>query len=422
MKKKLQYISRLTQTSHLALASLLLLPLSLLASCSDKEETDVFASKELSLNMTLTPTVVDLPARNASQDITITSNTAWGAVSDVTWAKLSATLGVGNSTLSVLLEDNTSTEPRTATITFSYGNTQQTVTINQAAVNATLSSTEVTLPARDASQEIGITTNSTWTVSTFDTWIHILTEKGDGDGKITFTLDNNPEIQTRQGKIIVAYGQGTQDIIVNQDPATASLSTQEVTLGAKSASQDIKVTSNATWSAESDNSWIHIEDATGEANGRFTITVDDNKSLNNRQGKVTFTYGNGTLSIVVKQEPAETTKFEKVQANNVGRYQADITGIFNSTFDVTEYGIVYSAVVEDPTLEEENANIHKEVISTTPIAQNIVSATIKGLKAGSKNYARIYTKGPLGTEYSPVVSFVTSGGSPSSDDNPTPGY
>lgn len=59
----------------LALASLLVLPLGSLTSCSDKEETDVFASEELSLNMTLTPTIVDLPARNASQDITITSNT-----------------------------------------------------------------------------------------------------------------------------------------------------------------------------------------------------------------------------------------------------------------------------------------------------------------------------------------------------------
>ena len=102
-KKKLSIYS-------LALASLLVLSLGSLTSCSDKEETGVFASEELSLNMTLTPTIVDLPARNASQDITITSNTAWGAVSDVTWATLSSTLGVGNGSLSVKLEDNTGTE------------------------------------------------------------------------------------------------------------------------------------------------------------------------------------------------------------------------------------------------------------------------------------------------------------------------
>lgn len=404
----------------LALASLLVLPLGSLTSCSDKEETDVFASEELSLNMTLTPTIVDLPARNASQDITITSNTAWGAVSDVTWAKLSASLGVGNSTLSVLLEDNSSTEPRTATITFSYGSTQQTVTINQAALNAALSTTSVTLPARDASQEIGITTNSTWTVSTFDTWIHFLNEKGDGDGKFTFTLDNNLNTQIRQGTIAVTYGNGKMTINVTQEPATATLSDQSVSFTAKSSSHDIKVTSNTVWSAEAENSWIHTEDAEGEVNGRFTIKVDDNKSLSSRQGKVTFNYGTGKQTITISQKAASATKFEKTQANNIGRYQADITGIFNSEFDVTEYGVIYSATSSVPTIGDDKS--HQIAVGKTPISQDIVSTTIKGLKAGSKNYARIYTKGPLGTEYSPVVTFVTSGGAPSSNDNPTPGY
>lgn len=321
---------------RLALAFLLgTSSLGILTACSDKEETEVFASKELSLNMTLTPTVVDLPARNASQEITITSNTAWGAVSDVTWAKLSAASGTANGTVTITLEDNTSTETRKAVITFSYGNTQQTVTITQAAVTATLSATEVTL-------------------------------------------------------------------------------------GAKSSSQDIKVTSNSTWSTSTEASWIHIEEGTGDSNGRFTVTLDDNKSLTSRQSSITFTYGSGKQTISVNQEGATATKFEKVQANNVGRYQADISGIFNSVFDITEYGVVYSAAVEEPTIDEENANIHQEVISTTPVSQDIVSATIKGLKAGSKNYARIYTKGPLGTEYSPVVSFVTSGSKPGSSDNPTP--
>ena len=404
----------------LALASLLVLPLGSLTSCSDKEETDVFASEELSLTMSLTPTVVDLPAKGGSQVITITSNTAWGAVSDVTWAKLSASLGVGNSTLSVLLEDNTSTEPRTATITFSYGSTQQTVTINQAALNAALSTTSVTLPARDASQEIGITTNSTWTVSTFDTWIHILNEKGDGDGKFTVTLDNNLNTQNRQGTVTVAYGNGKMTIDVTQEPATATLSDQSASFTAKSSSHTIKVTSNTVWSAEAENSWIHIEDAEGEVNGRFIIKVDDNKSLSSRQGKVIFNYGTGKQTITISQEAASATKFEKTQANNIGRYQADITGIFNSEFDVTEYGVVYSATSSVPTIDDDNS--HQVAVGKTPVSQDIVSATIKGLKAGSKNYARIYTKGPLGTEYSPVVTFVTSGGAPSSNDNPTPGY
>lgn len=236
----------------LALASLLLLPLGSLTSCSDKEETDVFASEELSLTMSLTPTVVDLPAKGGSQVITITSNTAWGASANVTWANLSATNGVANSTLTVTLEDNNTTSPREAIITFSYGKDQQTVTINQAA--------------------------------------------------------------------------------------------------------------------------------------------------------------------------AAPTTFAKVQASNIGRYQADVSGMLTSDFNVSEYGIVFSLTEREPTTSMSDDKVTVLKVGTTATTQDIVSATLTNLRAGNTYFARLYTKGPLGTEYSNVISFTTSGGAPDSGDNPTPGY
>lgn len=236
----------------LALASLLVLPLGSLTSCSDKEETDVFASEELSLTMSLTPTVVDLPAKGGSQVITITSNTAWGASANVTWANLSATNGVANSTLTVTLEDNNTTSPREAIVTFTYGKDQQTVTINQAA--------------------------------------------------------------------------------------------------------------------------------------------------------------------------ASPTTFAKVQASNIGRYQADVSGMFTSDFNVSEYGIVYSLTEREPTTSMSDDKVTVLKVGTTATTQDIVSATLTNLRAGNTYFARLYTKGPLGTEYSNVINFTTSGGAPDSGDNPTPGY
>ena len=237
---------------RLGLASLLVLSLGITTSCSDKEETEVFASKELSLNMTLTPTVVDLPARNASQEITISSNTAWGALANVTWARLSAANGVANGTLTVTLDDNTTMASREAIITFSYGSTQQTVTITQA--------------------------------------------------------------------------------------------------------------------------------------------------------------------------PATATRFEKVQATNVGRYQADVSGIFSADLNVQEYGIVYSLTEQEPTTSMSDDKVTVLKVGTKETLQDIVSATLTNLRAGNTYYARLYTSGPLGVEYSNVISFTTSGGAPDSGDNPTPGY
>lgn len=249
MKKKLQYTHNV---KDLVLASLLFLPLGILTSCSDKEETEVFASKELTLTMSLTPTTVDLPARKASQDIIITSNTAWGATANVTWVNLSAANGVANSTLTVTLDDNASTSPREAIVTFTYGKEQQNVMITQAA--------------------------------------------------------------------------------------------------------------------------------------------------------------------------ATSTKFSKVQASNIGRYQADVSGMFSADFDVKEYGIVYSLTEQEPTMSMSDDKVTVLKVEVKATTQDIVSATLTNLRTGNTYFARLYTVGPLGTEYSNVISFTTSGGTPESGDNPTPGY
>lgn len=236
----------------LALAGIPALPLGAFTSCSEMEETEVHASKELSLQMTLTPTVVSMPAKSSSQTITISSNTAWGAASDVTWTKLSAASGVANGTLIITLDDNTSTSPRQATVTFSYGKEKQTVSITQ--------------------------------------------------------------------------------------------------------------------------------------------------------------------------EASSPTRFEKVQASNIGRYQADVSGMFSADFEVNEYGIVYSSSEENPNISMSDSKVTVVKVSTEATTKDIVSATLKDLRAGNRYYARLYTSGPMGVEYSDVITFTTSGGAPDAGDNPTPGY
>ena len=61
-------------------------------------------------------------------------------------------------------------------------------------------------------------------------------------------------------------------------------------------------------------------------------------------------------------------------------------------------------------------------VSTEATTKDIVSATLKDLRAGNRYYARLYTSGPMGVEYSDVITFTTSGGAPDAGDNPTPGY
>lgn len=130
--KKLLYISQFT------FGSLMLSVLLLLSACSSKEEDGVFPSEYLELTMTLTPSVIDnAEAKDASQIVKITSNTAWEATPSVTWAHVDKATGVANDELKITLDDNQSLQPRTGEVVLSYGDKTQTISITQKAATPT---------------------------------------------------------------------------------------------------------------------------------------------------------------------------------------------------------------------------------------------------------------------------------------------
>lgn len=330
--KKQRYIKGITFITCLCLGG------TLLSGCTEKEETDVYASKKIDFNVTVTPTKVDLPARGASQEITVSANTAWGVSSDVTWAHVSASSGTANGSFTVTLDDNLSTEARQAVITISYGSDKKTVTITQAAAKITLSA-------------------------------------------------------------------------------------QELSLGAKNASGDIKVTSNTTWSVETNDEWIHISDGSknGTENGTISLTLDDNKSLTARQGTVIVNFGSeGKQTIQIAQSAADATVFGKAQVSDITRHEASVACSFSSMFDVEEYGVVYSTANANPTINEDDRSVLTVKVGTAPTSQGNIATQMSNLKSAATYYLRFYTRGPLGTEYSPVTTFKTEGQTPDEGDHNTP--
>ncbi len=319
-----------------ALAALLCLA-SMSQSCTDKEEADVYASRKIDYSMTVSPTKVDLPARNASQEIQVSSNTAWTVSSDVTWAHVSSASGTANGSFTVTLDDNGQTAAREAVITIAYGSDKKSVTLTQAGAKLILSATEVTLAAKNASQEF-------------------------------------------------------------------------------------KITANTTWNLETEAAWVHLSETSGTENGTFTVTLADNKSLQPRQTTIIVNYGSeGQQAISLGQSAADATAFGRAVTSAITRHEAKVSNTFSSMFDVEEYGIVYSATVSTPTIkEDDDRSVISQAVGTAPTSQGTIATTISNLKSATTYYLRFYTCGPLGTEYSDVVTFKTEGQTPDEADHQTP--
>ena len=69
-----------------------------------------------------------------NDSFTITSNTSWTITSDQPWCTVSSTSGSGNGTITVSVQENSSLDSRSATITVKTGNITQTISVSQAGV------------------------------------------------------------------------------------------------------------------------------------------------------------------------------------------------------------------------------------------------------------------------------------------------
>ena len=68
-------------------------------------------------SLRVSETALEFSGSGGSAIVDIASNVEWDAASDQQWCALSPKLGIGSATLNVTAQRNTTTEPRTATLT-----------------------------------------------------------------------------------------------------------------------------------------------------------------------------------------------------------------------------------------------------------------------------------------------------------------
>ena len=89
-----------------------------------------------------------------------------------------------------------------------------------------------------------------------------------------------------------------------------SLSRTNIEIGAAGGDIDVNVTSNVSWSASSSASgWATVSPASGDGNGSVKITIAENGSLNQRDGKVTVKVEGIEIVIEIEQDGQSKEEF-----------------------------------------------------------------------------------------------------------------
>ena len=285
--------------------------------CNDNNECVPVTVKQAGANATLSvsPAELTFTANTESKSLDVTSNTAWTAASDASWAKLNKTNGSGNAQIAVTAEENTAITQRSATITIktSDGKATATVKVTQSAANVIFSvdKNEHSVAAAGGDFTVKVTRNIGYKINSQPEWVKQPDKANSGNvDTYTFTAEANTSTEAREGVIVFCNDNNERiQVTVKQAGAKASLSVSpaELTFTAKPESKSFSVSSNTDWSVASSADWVKIGTTSGSGNAQVTASAEENTATTQRTATITLktTDGKATATIKVTQNPAD---------------------------------------------------------------------------------------------------------------------
>lgn len=245
------------------------------------------------------------------QSFNVTSNVSWRVVCDADWVTLteSTTRGTGNGTVKVSVKENSSLESRTATVTISSTDAGSVkVSITQAGTNLELklNKNDMSFVAAGGSDSFTITCNTSWTVTSDQSWCTVSSSSGSDSGSITVYVSENTSIDSLSATITVKAGDLSQTISVTQAGANAILQIDKSSMSfeASDGSDSFTITSNTSWTITSDQSWCTVSSSSGSGNTSILVYVSENTSTESRSATITLNAAGLSHAISLNQAGA----------------------------------------------------------------------------------------------------------------------
>jgi hypothetical protein len=262
--------------------------------------------------LTVTPLTLNIAdTGGALPGISITSNTSWTVMSNQLWAQLSVQSGTGNSQVGGSIQANTSTTSRQATITVSGGGLQHSVVVTQQGVSVQLTVTPsmLSLPTSGGVLPvISITANTSWTAAANQPWIVLSAQAGIGNSQLSGSVQANgstlSSTLSRQAIVTVSGGGLQRMVAITQQGVAPQLAVSVSTLNIGVTGSElpaIMVTSNTSWAATTDKSWVQLSTQSGTNTGQVSGSVQANMSTIPRQATITITAGGLQRTVSILQ-------------------------------------------------------------------------------------------------------------------------
>ena len=256
----------------------------------------------------VSPLVLQFGKEGGERDISVNCDSDWEFDLDCDWLSLSQQSGTGNAVVVLTAEPNVLVESRTLDFNIKSGTLNTQLMANQAPgdepIIASFDSDTLFVAYSGGVQTLHLTSNTTWHLQA-SSWITLISSTGEGDATFDIVVDFNSDTNERIGFVKAIHnGQVLGTMIVVQEGKVYILETDitELNVSPEGGTFEIQVTSNQSWTVNTDVEWVHCNPLSDFGNKILTVTVDAMSGVRPRTGLVKLSGETGnSVSIAVKQ-------------------------------------------------------------------------------------------------------------------------
>ena len=178
---------------------------------------------------------VNFEAAAGQQTVNVTANCDWKISCSATWLTINPMSGNANAQVTLSAQENTTITQRDATITVTGGGFTRTISVTQrgADVKLTVSPQTLEFEYKEEEKTVALTTNTTWTVSSDQSWCTVSKSSGNNNENIAVKVSQNNSPDKRTANVIITAGNKTETVTVTQNggtlPVVNSLSVMDIT-------------------------------------------------------------------------------------------------------------------------------------------------------------------------------------------------
>lgn len=328
-------------------------------------------------NITASMEVVKFGHKGSSQTIEIESEASWEA-SATSWVSVTPKSGEsGRLTVTITVPRNASVNKRTGSAYFTIsGSHNVEVPIEQEGVNLTLSTQALSFDSFGETLSVDIISNDEWSISSMPDWVTIDQTSGEGNATIKLTTQDNNTTTEKKGELVINTKDdvATKSIQLNQKAKNVEYADATLSFRYAQSSQNVSFITDGSWSLTSDADWFSVDKNFGSGNATLTITVEENNTVEERNGTVHLTIVDQNYTISIHQDckyvalPSSAFTFDASPNKTVLSFGSNTQWKVNvaeggSWLDVTPLNGNGDAEITITTAENNTASVRKGKIS-----------------------------------------------------------